>query len=167
MDIKDRRRVAVGDHLTLLFENRDTMIYQVQEMMRAEKISDIRAISKEIEVYNELVPARNELTATLLIEYQAPEERDAALRKLIGLEDHVRMEVESTGTSRARFDTRQLSADRISSVHYLKFDLAAGMVNAIKAGQTPTIVVDHPAMTVSTRLTQEQTAALAEDLSAD
>ncbi len=166
MDIKAKRRVAIGDHLTLLFENRDTMIYQVQEMMRAERIGDPKAIRAEIDVYNELVPGEDELTATLLIEYEDPSERDEALSELVGLEEHMKMLIDGEDACRAHFDMRQFSTERISSVHYLKFELGARRADAIKNGAAISMKVDHPRLSAIARLSDVQAAALAKDLSA-
>jgi hypothetical protein len=127
MALKDRRRVRAGAHLTFLFENRDTVRYQIQEMMRIERIVEPQAIRHEVETYNELIPLPGELSASLLIEYDSPEERDVALRDLIGLENHVWLAVGNYPRAQARFDTRQISTDRISSVQYVKFPLSPEM----------------------------------------
>ncbi|HKM99964.1 MAG TPA: DUF3501 family protein [Candidatus Binataceae bacterium] len=105
---KDHRRLAVGSHLTLLFENAQTVWYQVQEMIRTEKLEAPDAIAHELETYNELLPGRNEPAATMLLEYPEPAERDAALRRLVGLENHLWIAI---GERRERgvFDTRQMS----------------------------------------------------------
>ncbi|RMD83835.1 MAG: DUF3501 family protein [Candidatus Dadabacteria bacterium] len=162
--IKAPRRVAVGEHLTLLFENRDTVLYQIQEMLRIERITDPKAIRHEIETYNELVPGDDELTATLLIEFPDATERDRRLRELLGLERHVHLDVEGKRCD-AVFDERQWSDERISSVHYLRFPLGRSSAEAIRSGARPVIVVDHPALEARVQLTEEQRAALAEDLS--
>jgi len=163
--IKEPRRIAVGEHLTLLFENRDTVLYQIQEMLRIERITEPRAIQHEIDTYNELIPGDDELTATLLIEYPEPDERDRRLRELLGLEKHVYLEVEGERCA-AVFDERQWSEERISSVHYLRFPLGRRAADAIRRGARPVIVVDHSALTARVELTEEQRAALAADLSA-
>src|SRR6267154_343501 len=86
---KERRRLHVGSHLTFIFENAQTAWYQVEEMIRTEKMTERDAIQHEIDTYNELIPAPGELAATLLIEYADPDERDAALARLVGLERHL------------------------------------------------------------------------------
>ncbi len=88
---KARRRLAVGPHLTLMFENRQTIWYQIQEILRTERIFEDAAINAEVETYNELLPRPGELSATLLIEYAEPAERDAELARLVGLERHLWM----------------------------------------------------------------------------
>lgn len=159
--LKDRRRVRVGEHLTFLFENRDTVRYQVQEMMRIERIVKQHDIEHELETYNELIPAAGELSATLLIEYDSPVERDVWLRALLGLEDHVWMQVGSLAPVRARFDTRQISTDRISSVQYVKFPIGAEGAAAFAGGAR--VFVDHPKYSASTSIPAAQLEALSED----
>ncbi len=159
--LKDRRRIRVGDHVTFLFENRDTVRYQVQEMLRIERIVEPGAVRHELDTYNELVPFRGELSATLLIEYAEPEERDIHLRELLGLENHVHMMIENQPPAQARFDTRQISTDRISSVQYVKFPLTPEARSRWRNGVR--IVIDHPKYTAEQALTPEQTEELAPD----
>src|SRR5579875_2442164 len=90
---KNRRRLSVGEHLTLLFENAQSVWYQVEEMLRVERITDEAAVQHELETYNELLPGAGELSATMLIEFSEPVERDEALRRWAGLEKHVKMRV--------------------------------------------------------------------------
>ena len=161
MALKDRRRVRAGDHLTFLFENRDTVRYQVQEMMRIERIVRDHDIRHELETYNELIPAPNGLSACLLIEYETPEQRAVWLRALLGLEDHVWMRVADLPPVRARFDTRQISTDRISSVQYVKFDLGAA---ASRFGEGASLIVDHPRYRAETVLAPGVLEELARDL---
>jgi hypothetical protein len=162
MALKDRRRVRVGDHLTFLFENRDTVRYQIQEMMRIERLARPEEILHELETYNELIPGRNELSASLLIEYESPSERDVWLRKLLGLENHVWLEVEGQGRGRARFDGRQIATDRLSSVQYIRFPLTKAQAAAFARGAR--IVVDHPGYLAETELTLAQREELGQDL---
>ncbi len=164
MAVKRARRVHLGEHLTVLFENRDTMLYQIQEMMRVEGIEDPKAISHEIATYNELVPGSNELKATLLVEYSEAAERDKALKELVGLQDAVTLQVGDASPVLAMFDDRQISDGRLSSVHYITFDLGESNAAAIRAGAAVSLHVCHPALTVSTVLTGEQLVALREDL---
>jgi len=165
--IKAPRRIPVGEHLTVLFENRDTVLYQIQEMLRVEQISDPRAISHELATYNELVPGTDELKATLLIEYEDETVRDQWLRRLLGLENHVALEVEGARRCRAVFDTRQMSAERISAVHYVGFPLGGRAAQAVRDGAAAAIVVDHPAMQARAQLSAQQLEALREDLAAE
>jgi hypothetical protein len=162
MALKDRRRVRVGDHLTFLFENRETVRYQIQEMMRIERLVRPEEIRHELDTYNEQIPASNELSATLLIEYETSEERDIWLRKLLGLEDHVWLGTEGQGRARARFDGRQIATDRLSSVQYIRFPLTEPQAAAFPRGAR--ILVDHPAYVASTVLTPAQLEDFGQDL---
>jgi hypothetical protein len=161
MEIKNRRRIRVGDHLTFLFENRDTVRYQIQEMMRIERIVKAHDIQHEIETYNELIPKPNGLSASLLIEYETPALRDVWLRKLLGLENHIWLEIPGTPRAQAHFDKRQIATDRISSVQYISFQLNAGQAARFPAGAS--LVVDHPNYQARTGLTPQQLAELAAD----
>jgi hypothetical protein len=167
IEIKRNRRIAVGPNMTVLFENRDTMIYQVQEMMRVEKITDLAAIKHEIDTYNELVPGPDALTATILLEYDVAEERDERLKALLGLENHVWLEIDGEEPVPAEFDLRQMSPHRISSVHYVQFNLGPARSAAIRNGATIALTTDHPELKERTHLTAPQRQALAQDLSAD
>ncbi|MEZ5352807.1 MAG: DUF3501 family protein [Bryobacteraceae bacterium] len=160
--LKERRRIRVGDHLTFLFENHDTVRYQVQEMMRIERIVKEKDIRHELETYNELIPSRHGLSATLLIEYETPEARAVWLKALLGLENHVWFQAGDRGPVRGYFDTRQIASDRISSVQYVKFDLGAdGAADLIRRAR---IFIDHPRYAASTELDDGQRAALAADV---
>src|SRR4029077_13698028 len=108
---KERRRLAVGSHLTFIFENTQTERYQVEEMIRSEKMTDGAAIQHEIDTYNELIPGPGELLATLLIEYPDAGEREAALRRLVGLERHLWL-VAGAKKIPASFDDRQMSTEK-------------------------------------------------------
>jgi hypothetical protein len=159
--LKDRRRVRVGEHLTLLFENRETVRYQIQEMMRIERIVDLAAIRHEVETYNELIPPEGGLSACLLIEYAEAEERDAKLRELAGLEEHVFLAAGGLEPSRAVFDGRQIASERISAVQYIRFELTAEQ--RARWGEGARIVVDHPRYRAETALSAEQIAELEGD----
>lgn len=158
--LKDRRRVRVGGHLTFLFENRDTVRYQIQEMMRIERLQNPREIAHEVDTYNDLIPAPGELSASLLIEYDNPAERDVWLRALLGLEHHIWLETGGE-RSQARFDDRQISTDRLSSVQYVKFHLSAAQMAAFPRGAK--IVIDHPKYAVEQVLSPEQLRELSGD----
>jgi hypothetical protein len=157
--LKDRRRIRVGDHLTFLFENRDTVRYQIQEMLRIERIVKPAEVAHEVETYNELIPAPGELSACLLIEYESPEERDVRLRELLGLENHVWLTA-----AKARFDDRQISTDRISAVQYLKFPLTPEQIAQFPSGAK--LVIDHPHYQGEHLLSPQELTELSADLSA-
>ncbi len=153
---KALRRIHVGEHFTFLFENALTIRYQIQEMMRAEKIVKARDILHELETYNALLGDEGELGCTLLIEIDDPSERAALLRKWLNLPEHVYALTEDGSKVRPRFDESQRGEDRISSVQYLKFPV----------GQKPPVAlgIDQPGIEAQTKLTKAQRAALAEDL---
>jgi hypothetical protein len=159
--LKERRRVRVGGHLTFLFENQATVRYQIQEMMRIERMVQPEDIAHEVNTYNELIPAAGELSASLLIEYETSAERGVRLRELLGLERHIWIEVNGR-RSRARFDDRQISTDRLSAVQYVKFQLTPDQVTKFPQGAK--LVIDHPKYAVEQALSAEQLAELAADL---
>lgn len=159
---KQRRRIGVGAHLTLLFENRETVRYQIQEMMRIERLVKPADIQHEIDTFNELLPGVNELSATLLVEYPTPAERDVKLRELLGLERHLWLRVGHNGPVPARFDTRQIATDRISSVQFIRFVLTPEQ--AARWSEGAKLYVDHPAYSAERTLNAEELAELAGDL---
>ncbi len=167
---KDRRRLAVGEHLTLLFENRQTVWYQVHEMLRAERIFEDAAVNHEIATYNELIPKPGELSATLLIEYTDAAERDTELERLVGLERHLWMVVDGQRVA-GRFDLRQMSPGEISSVQFVAFALgdvvdAERFAELAGAGRIA-IEVDHSHLAARAPLGATLGAVLAADLRPD
>jgi len=162
--VKDARRVRVGDHLTFLFENHDTVLYQIQEMLRVERITEPAAIAHEIRTYNDLIAGPDELAATLLVEYEDPAERARMLRELVGLERYVSFAIAGQAAAAAVFDAAQIADEKISSVHYVRFPLGRERASALRRGAGAEIVVDHPHMHARVALTPSQVAALSEDL---
>lgn len=160
--MKERRRIGVGDHLTLLFENRDTVRYQIQEMMRIERLVKPADIQHEIDTFNELLPGANELSATLLVEYPTPTERDVKLRELLGLENHLWLRVAGAAPVLARFDARQIATDRISAVQFVRFVLSAEQ--SARWNEGATLLVDHPAYQAEHSLTSAQLDEIVSDL---
>jgi hypothetical protein len=156
LEQKAPRRVHVGKVLTFLFENTDTVRYQVQEMMLAERMVRETDIAHELETYNELLGAKGELGATLLIEIEDPVERDQKLKTWLELPAHLYAKLDDGSKVYARFDGRQISDGRLSSVHYLKFDVKGRVPVALGS--------DDAGLTVETVLTPEQRKALEEDL---
>jgi hypothetical protein len=155
MEAKRVRRVHVGP-LTFLFENPETVRYQVQEMARAERLYREPEIQHEIDTYNELLGEPGELGCSLLIEIAEPAERDAKLRAWRELPGHLYAQLEDGRRVRAVYDRRQVGDDRLSSVQYLKFPVGGAAPVAIGS--------DLPALEVETALTPEQRAALDADL---
>jgi hypothetical protein len=143
---KKLRSVQLGNHLTLLFEDDMTVRYQVQEMLRIEKIFDEEGIQSELDAYNPLVPDGSNLKATVLIEYANEAERKVALAKLIGVEDRLFIQVE--GQTRvyaiADEDLDRENEEKTSAVHFVRFELTQAMKDALKVGAQLMIGCDHP-----------------------
>lgn len=156
MAIKEPRRVHLGEALTFLFENAETVRYQIQEMIRSERMVDEAAILHELETYNELLGGPGELGCSLLIEVPDPRERDEKLRRWLRLPEHLFLKLPDGRKVRPRFDPRQVGEDRLSSVQYLKFDVG---------GTAPVAVgSDLPDLAAETELAPAQREALAQDL---
>jgi uncharacterized protein YggL (DUF469 family) len=143
---KHNRKVHLGEHVTLLFEDELTIRYQIQEMLRAERIFEEEGIVDELNAYNPLVPDGSNWKATMLIEYPDEEERKQALARLIDIEDKTWIQVE--GQSRvytiADEDLERETAEKTSSVHFVRFELAPEMKNALKEGKSLAMGVEHP-----------------------
>jgi hypothetical protein len=163
---KDRHRLALGNHITLLFENGQSVWYQIQEMVRTEHLTAEDAIRHEIDTYNELLPRSGELAATMLIEYPEAQERDIKLRELVGLEKHLWIRI-GERRERGRFDNRQITTDRVSAVQFVRFPLGGlepHEFEALAGSGKIEIEVDHPSLSVTVALTGDIAAALARDL---
>ncbi|HST00044.1 MAG TPA: DUF3501 family protein [Usitatibacter sp.] len=143
---KKDRTLHLGDHVTLIFEDELTMRYQVQEMLRAEKIFEEHGIQEEIDAYNPLIPDGRNFKATMMIEYEDEAERRAALAKLKGIED--KTWVRGTGHSPvyavAAEDLERETEEKTSSVHFLRFELDEAMARDLKSGSQLSVGVDHP-----------------------
>ena len=148
---KKNRALGLGDHVTLLFEDELTIRYQIQEMLRAERIFDEVAIQGELDAYNPLVPDGGNWKATMLIEYTEVAERQQMLARLIGVEDRVWVQVE--GHPRvyaiADEDLERENADKTSSVHFLRFELDRVMVHTLRKDARLAAGIDHPEYTVT------------------
>jgi hypothetical protein len=163
---KDRRRLAVGSHLTLLFENAQTVWYQIHEMIRTEQMRTADAIRHEIETYNELLPDGHELSATLLIQYEDAAQRDGALHRLLGLEKHLHLVLGDRRTS-VKFDERQMDQERLSSVQFARFPLPGvtrDQFIELSAHGRLAVEADHPSLAARAAIGPALAAALAEDL---
>ncbi len=145
------RVVHLGENVTLIFEDELTMRYQVQEMLRVERIFEEDGIQQELDVYNPLVPNGRNFKATLMIEYPDVVERRARLAALRGIEDHVWVQVEGCARVRAIADEdlERATEDKTSAVHFLRFELTEEMVVALKYGVGLAIGVDHPSYAVA------------------
>jgi len=164
---KKHRKVHLGAHLTLLFEDEMTVRYQIQEMLRIEKIFEEEGIQNELEAYNPLIPDGRNFKATMLIEFEDADRRRVELSKMIGIEDRVWVQVE--GSARvyaiADEDLDRENEHKTSSVHFLRFELTEEMAAALKYGVSLSVGVDHPHYTeVCTPVPNEVRSALAADL---
>jgi hypothetical protein len=164
---KRPRTVHLGAHLTLLFEDELTIRYQIQEMLRIERTFEAAGIQDELDVYNPLVPDGHNWKATLLVEYEDVEERKQALARLKGIEDRVWVQVAGYAAvyAIADEDLERENAEKTSAVHFVRFELTAGMIAALKAGAGLSIGVDHPEYSAALQPVPEQTRkALLADL---
>jgi hypothetical protein len=162
---KKLRRVQLGPRATAVFENHDTMLMQVQEMLRTERITRPAAVQHEIDTYNEIVPGPDELSCTVMIEIVDKAERDAFLQAALGFEKHVWL-VAGSERVPARAIDRGAPQDRTTAVHYLKFALPPSVAAALRSAAPTELVleVDHPAYTARAVFPKATLASLAEDL---
>ncbi len=143
---KKKRTVALGPHVTLHFEDEMTMRYQIQEMLRAERVFEEAGIQDELDAYNPLIPDGSNWKATMMIEYPDIAQRQKALSELVGVEDRVWVQVE--GCPRvyaiADEDLERETESKTSSVHFLRFELDSSMTLAVRGGAQVRMGVDHP-----------------------
>jgi Protein of unknown function (DUF3501) len=160
------RSVALGDHITLQFESELTIRYQIQEMLRIEKIFEEEGIVQEIEAYAPLLPDGSNWKATMLIEYPDVNERKRELARLIGVEDRMFVEVE--GMARvyaiADEDLDRENDEKTSAVHFVRFELTPAMCAAVKAGASVKLGCDHTNYPAHVNMAPETLASLAGDL---
>jgi len=166
LEHKKARTIAVGPNSTWIFEDRLTVQYQIQEMLRIERIFEPEGIQDELDAYNPLIPDGGNWKATLLIEYPHEDERRAALARLRGVER--RCYVQAAGFERvyaiADEDLERENDEKTSSVHWLRFELTVPMRAAVKAGNPVTVGIDHPAYDHSVNLSAASLRSLARDL---
>lgn len=149
---KKNRRVQVGPHATFYFEDCLTMHYQVQEMLRAERIYEAAGIQEELDAYNPLIPDGSNWKATFMMEYEDPELRTRELARLIGVEDKAWLQVGGHDKvyAIADEDLERENAAKTSSVHFLRFELTPAMVTTAKQGAAIALGIDHPHYTHAT-----------------
>jgi hypothetical protein len=164
---KKNRALAVGPNTMWLFEDRLTIQYQVQEMLRAERIFEAAEIEQELETYNPLIPDGANWKVTLLIEFPDPEERRVQLGLLKGVEDRCFIEVGGHGRvfALADEDLERENDEKTSSVHFLRFELSAAMIRDLRAGAELILGVDHPAYRHRLTVPAAARSALIADLS--
>lgn len=166
MEHKKLRRLPLGDHAALYFEDELTMQYQVQEMLRIEKIFEADGIQEELDVYNPLIPDGQNLKATFMIEFPDINERKAALAKMIGIENQLYIQVAEFEKvyAIANEDLDRSSNEKTSSVHFVRFELSPDMISAAKQGASILAGTKHDAYRVETRIEGEIRRSLVGDL---
>ena len=164
IELKRVRRVSVGPQLTIVFENRATMIFQIEEMCRAEQLHEPDKIQGEIDIYNNILPDEGQLGATLLVEITDEAQIASTLDKLVGLQEHVWLVVGGERI-KAEFDPEQFEADKLAAVQYLKFTLSPDAQRALATpGTAVALAVDHPSYRHEARLGEASRESLAQDL---
>jgi len=160
------RSVQLGEHINLQFEDEQTIRYQIQEMLRIEKIFEEEGIQSEIEAYAPLVPDGGNWKATMLIEYTDPNERKRELARLIGVEDRLFVEVEGHARSYAIADEdlERENGEKTSAVHFVRFEFDAAAREAVRAGASVKLGCDHANYPAHVVITPETLACLAGDL---
>jgi hypothetical protein len=161
------RRIPVGEKVTLVFEDRETLRFQIQEMLRIERIASPEKVQLELDVYNELMPGDAELSATLFVEITDLADIRPELDRLIGIDEHVLLEVGDHAV-RATFDPKQMEEDRLSAVQYIRFALAPEPLAAfLDPAQPAAVHIDHPAYDERAELSAETRASLCVDLAGE
>lgn len=162
---KRNRKVELGAHVSLLFEDRLTIQYQIQEMLRIERIFEAAGIEEELDSYNPLIPDGSNLKATMLIEYDDVEQRKVELARLVGIEDHIVVTVDGhvPVTAIADEDMERSNESKTSAVHFLRFEFTARMIADARAGAGIRFASTHPRLTETAKLDGPVRAALLAD----
>ncbi len=170
IELKKRRRVHLGTILTVVFENRDTMRFQIQEMARVEKLITDEAIQAELDTYNPLIPSAGQLSATVFLELTSDEQLREWLPKLVGIERSLVLRagqgddvVEVRAAPEVGHEAQLTREETTASVHYVRWELTPAEVSAVEQGPV-SLVVDHPAYCEATRLLPSAVAELLADL---
>jgi hypothetical protein len=163
---KKDRQVALGPNATLYFEDRLTLLYQIQEMLRIEKVFEADGINEELEAYNPMVPDGSNFKATFMIEYTDPLVRAAQLEKMVGIEDLMWMQVGEHDKvwSSADEDLERSTDTKTSAVHFLRFELGEAIATDLKAGADWHIGVQHPVYTYELAITGATRESMLKDL---
>lgn len=164
---KAPRRVALGPHATLIFEDRLTIQYQIQEMLRVERIFDASGIEEELAAYNPLIPDGSNWKGTLLIEYPDPDERHKALAKMPGVEHRIWVQVgsEERVFAIANEDLDRSNGEKTAAVHFLRFEFRSSQIEALKAGAAVRMGIDHRELPYDVELDAPSRESLVSDLS--
>ena len=163
---KNRRRAPLGDHMSIVFENHDTVLLQIQEMLRTEHITKEQGIIHELDTYNELVPSDDELSMTLFIEIDERTQRDRMLALLAGMEENVRLEIDGDAFGAMAGHRDGQVPERTTAVQYYKITLSKDAADRLRKGtaERVAVVVDHPAYRARAELGGEMLRELAGDL---
>ena len=162
---KKNRIVPIGPNATIHFEDSLTMQYQIQEMLRIERIFEPEGIQEELDVYNPLIPTGTNLKATFMFEWDDPEERRKWLSRLVGAEDRIWVQVEGFDKvyAIANEDLERSTQDKTSSVHFLRFELTPEMIEALKKGAKLKVGVEHPEYNYEVEVPENVRTSLLED----
>lgn len=161
---KRQRRAKLGEHMSVIFENRDTVLLQIQEMLRTERITREDGILHEITTYNELVPGADELSMTLFIEVADKAQRDPLLEACVGMEERVFFEIEGERVAAIAAEKAGAKATRTTAVQYYKIPLGPLAAKLTSGAQSVAVVLDHPAYRARAELGAEMRAELTRDL---
>lgn len=166
MEHKKSRRVPIGPNFTLYFEDRLTIQYQVQEMLRAERIFESEGIDEELQTYNPLIPDGNNLKATAMFEFADRDERARRLAELVGVEHHIwaRVDGQDRVQAIANEDLERSTEDKTSAVHFLRFEFDADSIAALKNGASLNFGIDHDRYRHEATVTGDTLASLVSDL---
>jgi len=160
LEHKKHRKIHIGDNATLYFEDRMTLQYQIQEMLRIEKIFEREGIEEELSAYNPMIPDGQNLKATFMIEYGDPAERQVALQKLVGIESLIWLQVDGYDKvyAIADEDLERATTDKTSAVHFMRFELDTDMISSLREGAATLVMgSDHVAYRHSFTITDEAT----------
>jgi Protein of unknown function (DUF3501) len=165
--LKRDRRLAVGPEITFVFENHDTVFFQIQEMLRAERITDLDAVREELAVYNALLPQAGELSATMLIEITQPENVAERLLSFLGIDEAVGLHIGSTHRIRALFEPGRSREDKLSAVQYVRFSLPpAAQREFLDPSVAVRLAIEHPNYRAAAAVEGGVRASLCDDLRA-
>jgi hypothetical protein len=167
IDYKKARRIQLGEHISILFENKNTVLFQILELLHSEDLEDPVEIAEYIEIYSSMLPGEKELSATLFIELDDQEKLQDLLVKLKGIEHYLTLAVGSE-TNQAVFEEEHDDRDFTTSVHYLKFPLTQTAINLLTGSSADSIDVkislNHPSLTASVTLSPNNISSIQKDL---
>lgn len=166
IDLKKKRRIQVGPYVSMTFENRETLLFQIQEMVRTEHLHDRAKVQEEIDVYNDLIPGPRELSATLFIEITEQDKIREILEKLIGIdkENRVYFQVAQKKKVYGIFQSGRSSEQKISSVHFIRFKWSFAEIETFRMERENHLVIDHPNYKERAVISEETKKILLEDL---